>query len=256
MRLRKPVQLDYNQEFYRDITDASIQSAKEVLGILYSCYQPKSVVDVGCGRGAWLQVAERLGSEKLVGFDGMWVESGSLLSNKIDFHTVDLERPVTVDGKYDLCISVEVAEHISQNRARPFIDMLCELSDVVLFSGAIPHQGGTHHVNEQWPSYWANMFWANGYIAFDVFRGRLWENGQVDWWFRQNAFLYVNSRCKIIDMSRLQRLEKKLLDVVHPQNYEGKIRGFKKAIQEPSLMFCLSLLRRYFAVKLGNLVAR
>lgn len=246
----------YNKDFYSDITESSIQSARQILGILYSVYQPKSVIDVGCGRGAWLLVAELLGSQKLVGVDGTWMKKENLLSNKIDFQAVDLERLARVGGKYDLCISLEVAEHFSESRARPFVDMLCDISDVILFSGAVPHQGGTHHVNEQWQSYWANMFRDNDYVAFDVFRGPLWENDKVAWWFRQNAFLYVRSGCHTIDVGRLKELEKAIVNVVHPRNYESKIKSLKKALQEPSLMFCLMLFRRYVTLKLKNLVTR
>ena len=37
-------------------------SARVVLGMLYQHYVPQSVIDVGCGRGAWLAAAEALGA--------------------------------------------------------------------------------------------------------------------------------------------------------------------------------------------------
>jgi ribosomal protein L11 methylase PrmA len=85
-----PSQGNYNERFYRDTTEASIQSAKQMLGLLFSLYKPKSVVDVGCGQGAWLSVAASLGSERLMGLDGAWVKAGSLLSDNIEFNAVDL----------------------------------------------------------------------------------------------------------------------------------------------------------------------
>ena len=35
--------------------------------------------------------------------------------------------------------------------------------DAVLFSAAIPGQGGQDHLNEQWPEYWQKKFEVNGY---------------------------------------------------------------------------------------------
>ena len=192
----------------------------------------------------------------MFGVDGPWVQRDKLLSSSIDFRAVDLEHLTALEGKYDLCISLEVAEHLSESRAKPFVDMLCDVSDVVLFSAAVPNQGGNHHVNEQWPSYWAKLFWDNGYVGVDIFRGQLWNNEEVEWWFRQNVFLYVRSGCRLIDMKELKRLEKAIPDVIHPENHGSKIRSFRKALQEPSFMFCVMLIRRYFGIKLKALLKR
>ena len=53
---------------------------------------------------------------------------------------------------------MEVAEHLPREKASVFIDTLTKHSGIVLFSAAVPGQGGTYHVNEQWPKYWNELF--------------------------------------------------------------------------------------------------
>jgi len=75
---------------------------------------------------------------------------------------------------------MEVAEHLSEARAASFVEDLTALGSVILFSAAIPFQGGEHHINEQWPEYWALMFRGFGYDCADVLRELVWADPQVD----------------------------------------------------------------------------
>ena len=56
----------------------------------------------------------------------------------------------------------------------------------------MPYQGGTGHVNEQWPNYWIEQFAQRGYIAVDYIRKRIWDDEAIPWWYRQNILLFVN----------------------------------------------------------------
>lgn len=246
----------YNEAFYDRQVAGSVSSAEVILGLLYDFYQPQSVIDVGCGRGAWLSVAESLGTKTLIGLDGRWNTKDKLLSQNIDFTSVDLEGPIDIRGKYDLCISLEVAEHLASKRAKAFVEILCKASNVVLFSAAIVNQGGENHINEQWQSYWIELFQANGYEYFDIFRGVIWENEKVDWWYRQNVFLFINISeiGDQINMEKLKGMEEKIPNIVHPNYYEyiyqycrnneAKLRACEKMIHEPTLRFCVRSLKR------------
>ena len=222
----------YDNKFYEGSLAGSGLSAQHILGILYQIYKPSSVIDFGCGRGSWLAVAESLGSSKLKGIDGHWVSAEDILSEKIDFSPVNFEQKLDVSGKYDLCMSLEVAEHLNEIQAEPFIKTLCSVSDVVLFSAAIQHQGGAGHINEQWQSYWIKLFESNAYQCFDIFRSSVWENPEVAWWYRQNTFLFVKTGSDVINFEKLSQLQKPIFNVVHPMNYEGKWKNslsiFKK----------------------------
>jgi len=86
---------------------------------------------------------------------------------------------------------LEVAEHLSEDRARSFVAELCSLSNLFLFSAAIPGQGGVNHVNEQWPDYWAALFQEHGCACFDVMRPRLWYRDECEWWYIQNILVFA-----------------------------------------------------------------
>jgi predicted RNA methylase len=239
----------YDDQFYAEQVAGSVRSARLVLGRLFEVYQPHSVADFGCGRGSWLMVAESLGSKVLHGYDGTWIDPDQLLSKNIAFHAVTMEQEVALEQKHDLCMSLEVAEHLSESRAAPFVDTLCRASDVVLFSAAVRHQGGMNHINENWQSYWAQLFYANGYHCFDIFRGALWNNAQIEWWYRQNLLLFVNGKTAtpVIPFDTLARMQQPILDAVHPENYEDKIRW----VRQPTFRFCLGNIKRYTLGKLG-----
>jgi Methyltransferase domain len=151
-------------------------------------FAPKTVVDVGCGEGLWGKAFESAGCEVL-GLDGHSVPV-------IPAQSVDLTDVLpTFERLFDLAVCLEVAEHLPPERAETFIAELCGLSDTVLFSAAVPGQGGTGHLNEQWPPHWALLFQANGFTCNDKLRWDIWSDGRVCWWYRQNIFVASRWRC-------------------------------------------------------------
>ncbi len=226
----------YNQDFYSNLAAGSLKSAFNILQRLYTVYEPKSVVDFGCGVGAWLFAAEKLGSTELRGYDGIWVDTDSLLTKSIVFTPADMESSVCVSKKFDLAISVEVAEHLSVRRAASFIRDICLSSDVVVFGAAVKGQGGTNHINEQPQSYWVRLFFDNGYVPYDIFRGGLWGDVNIEWWYRQNVFLFVKQDIQDgkIDLAALKKLEIPIIDVIHPEH-------LKKVITNPGIA-----IKRFF----------
>jgi hypothetical protein len=241
----------YDENFYEEHIEGMSKSAAIVLGLLYEHYNPQRVIDIGCGQGAWLAAAESLGAKILKGLDGEWVTKEALLSKNIDFMAVNFDEAMPeLKEKYDLCISLEVAEHISQANAKRFIDLLCEVSDMVLFSAAIKYQGGRNHINEQWQSYWVDLFNSNGYECLDLFRGRLWNNMSVRWWYRQNTFLFVAPNNLSLNFEALRALENPILDIAHPLNYEKKANSYRNSMEYPTLRFCLGCIKRYIRNKL------
>ncbi len=240
----------YTSEFYKNQTLGSVTAAKEILKILFEFYKPISVIDIGCGRGSWLTVAESLGSKYLRGIDGNWVNKNELLSKNIKFSSLDLEKQFNIDEKFDLCISIEVAEHLSKTRSKTFIETLCNLSDIVLFSAAIKYQGGPNHINEQWPSYWIDLFGTNDFKCYDIFRYKIWNNENIEWWFRQNVFLFVNNCSIRIDTDFLNSTIKPICDIVHPKNYEDKILSYTKPLNDPTMGICINYLKQFVMQKI------
>jgi hypothetical protein len=93
---------------------------------------------------------------------------------------------------------------------------------VVLFSAAIPFQGGTNHLNEQWPDYWANYFKNNGYEAIDCVRKKVWQDDQVDWWYAQNILMFSQTdylASNPLLKEEFENTHSSQLSMVHPKKY-------------------------------------
>jgi SAM-dependent methyltransferase len=243
----------YTSDFYAGTVHGALESARIILALLFEIYRPQSVLDVGCGQGAWLAAAEELGCARLVGIDGHWVQPRAMLSANIEFIAADLERTLPLQRHFDLCISLEVAEHLSADRAHSFVQDLCAASDLVLFSAAISLQGGTNHTNEQWQSFWAELFARSGYNCYDFFRPVLWRDGRVESWYRQNALLYVKAPHPIAEPLKAAALGRGPLDIVHPEIYAGNLETLQRAMSSPSLSLCTHLCSRWTINKLQAL---
>lgn len=177
-------------------------SAAAVVPWLCDVLEPASVIDVGCGVGTRLAAYRDVGVPRILGLDGEWALRSGLEIPPERFRAIDLANEGEVDERIDLAQSLEVAEHLSEEAADRFVALLTSLAPVVLFSAAIPGQGGEHHVNEQWPGYWASRMKARGYEAFDVVRRHLWHDGSVAWWYVQNTVLYVSGDAEFSPSAR------------------------------------------------------
>ena len=182
----------YDRAFFDWVRLTAVRSAQGVLPVVLRAVQPTSVVDVGCGEGAWLSVWRALGVADVAGLDGAHVDRAALMVPAGCFQAADLARPFVLPRRFDLVQSLEVAEHLPPEVSRAFVSALCRLGDVVLFSAAQPGQGGENHINERLPSTWAALFRQHGYSAFDCVRPLVAKNGGVAPWYRFNTVLYAN----------------------------------------------------------------
>ena len=107
------------------------------------------------------------------------------------FLALNLSQPLPIKQQFDLVVSLEVAEHLPCECAKVFVESLVKLGPVILFSAAVPFQGGTNHVNEQWPEYWAKLFQEQGYVAIDCIRNKIWQNDRVKWYYAQNILVFA-----------------------------------------------------------------
>ena len=182
----------YDHNFYDALSSTALPSARRIVPILRGLMEIRSVVDIGCGSGAWLAVFKESGTERILGVDGYWVDESQLLVPRECFRRMDLTKPLAVEGRFDLAVNLEVAEHLPREYADDFIGELCRRAPAILFSAAIPEQGGLNHVNEQWPDYWAALFERRGYRTIDVLRLMLWDDPEVTWWYKQNLLLFAD----------------------------------------------------------------
>jgi SAM-dependent methyltransferase len=215
---------EYTTRFYKKQLDGSARSAALIAPIILKLIPGiQSAIDVGCGVGTFLAEFASHGVNLTLGVDGDHVERGMLRIAPDQFLARDLGERLKLEQRFDLAISLEVAEHLPAARARSFIADLAALSDVILFSAAIPGQGGTFHLNEQWQDYWAAEFQTIGYRAIDAIRPQIWALDEVEPWYRQNTILYVNSvgLDRNPGLQNLQASALALLRVVHPQTWIG-----------------------------------
>lgn len=211
----------YTENFYKNQKEDSRRSAREIIPLILELIVPKSVIDIGCGVGTWLSVFKEHGVD-IWGVDGDYMDQTLLEIPPEQFLPFDLKQPFNLQRKFDLVVSLEVAEHLPPECAESFVCSLTELGSVVLFSAAIPFQGGTHHVNEQWPEYWIKYFEKKNFVAIDCIRKRIWNIDAVSWWYAQNIFLFVR-RNHLENQPLLQReLDLARRDppsIIHPKNY-------------------------------------
>ena len=224
----------YNQDVYKNRYEGTAYAARVISKLVLSQLPPiRSCADVGCGVGAWLSAFVEFGVKDIQGFDGEWVDESLLAIPPECFKAVDLENPLVWPRRFDLVVSLEVAEHISEANAGQFVDSLCNLSDFVLFSAAIPLQGGVGHVNEQPPQYWAKLFRERGYVQFDTIRHKVWDDEQIPSWYRQNIFLYLRSE-RTREIVVPQEPGFSGAHLVHPSNYEEKVLKLYQSRREIS----------------------
>jgi Methyltransferase domain len=221
----------YSEEFFLGQKNLSYKSAQQVIPIVQQFVPIHSVCDVGCGVGTWLRAFLEAGVQDIVGLDGYYVDKNLLEIPGSAFHKADLRQPLRLDRSFDIAISIEVAEHLPESRSISFVEDLTRLAPVVLFSAAIPRQGGTDHINEQWQSHWAAIFAQYDFVTCDVLRPLIWDNADIARWYRQNILLFCR-RDFLPEVPRLtSRPDNALpLSVVHPQQYleiwdEVNVRG-------------------------------
>jgi len=162
----------YDHNFYRHQMSGSYRSARRVVPVLQELIPISSVCDVGCGVGTWLSVFREKGVSDTLGIDGGYVDRSLIRIPGESFREADLREELRVPRRFDLAMSLEVAEHLPERRARGFVDNLTRLAPVVLFSAAIPGQGGVNHVNEQWQTWWASILNDLGFLTCDALRPR------------------------------------------------------------------------------------
>lgn len=213
----------YDGAFYDTIDKGSQHSAQNIIPTLDAILAPiegRRLIDVGCGAGSWAPTWRQYGWH-VTGVDGEYARERA--ETRVDeFVAADLSRPLAyskIKGIWDVAVSLEVAEHLPPERAASFIDDLdicVGRKGTIVFSAAIPGQGGTGHLNEQWPRYWYELLIARGYKVSGALRLDLWglaELGAVENWYAQN--LLVATRDEAV-WARLTLLAMESLHEPHP----------------------------------------
>lgn len=183
----------YDQKFFNNTINFESVSAKPFADILIKHFAPKSVVDIGCGVGLYLAEFKANDIASL-GFDGAPAAvAGSLIGDKIKLH--DLCRPLKLNRRFDLCLCLEVAEHLEPASSQTLIDTLSNLSKTIIFTAATPGQGpkSIGHINEQPLTYWQKLFEQKHFKLDKKLTEKIkWEmrRAKIIWWLTKNLMIF------------------------------------------------------------------
>lgn len=215
----------YDNFFYSHVDEGALRSAEYVVPLMKEVISAKSLLDVGCGFGAWVHTWKKYGIDDVVGVD--YLLENPLMAEGLYF-SADLSKPLDLGRKFDLITCLEVAEHLSPSSTVVLLDNISRHSDAVFFSAASPGQGGLNHINEQPLRYWMDKFAEMGYNAFDPLRPELVKIRGIEPWYRYNLILFARSDA----LMRLSRdaLLTKIVSHAHLKNYESYAWAFRRAI--------------------------
>jgi len=226
------------KDVYLHLSDEHDDVDPEVIApILYEIFAPESVSDLGCGIGNFLYKFKECGVKKVLGIDGAWSNNKLQKLKGDDLLLKNLMEDLQVKERFDLAISFEFAEHLYEQYAEKIVGDLTGMSDVVVFSAAIPGQGGQNHLNEQWPDFWVKLFNAKGYDCYDVIRPLIWNIPEVKFWYKQNMFVAVNTRNATETERLLNRFPEAkqsknvIRPLVHPDLLETKITRINRLVR-------------------------
>ena len=125
---------------------------ERMLSTVVARFNPKSVLDIGCGTGRALEFFLSRGLD-VVGIEGSaMARAKSLHPDRII--QCDLRKPVDLGRTFDLVWCFEVAEHIHSRFTDVFVQTMARHAPVVVMSAAPPGQGGEGHFNMQPKTYW------------------------------------------------------------------------------------------------------
>lgn len=178
-----------------------------------------SVADFGTGRGTWLKSAIDMGVTDVRGYDIPEIPVEQRQFPAECYFPADLGKPVAIERSFDLAISTEVAEHLPKEHAAIFIANVASASDIVLFSAAIPYQGGAGHCNENWVEYWAKLFTPHGFECFDLLRLPYWNEAAIRSYYRQNVLIFAKGTAAQTLRDKGHAPSPNAPSLVHPEQY-------------------------------------
>jgi SAM-dependent methyltransferase len=180
----------YSSAYYAAKTDGWAATAEAIVPALLRWFPAASVVEFGCGTGATLAGFAARGTVDILGVDFPHVPRDLLHIPPERFRAANMLTLSDIGRCFDVAVSLEYAEHLPAARAAGFVELLVRAAPVVLFSAAIPGQGGLGHVNEQRQSWWAALFARHGYVPVDCIRPALADATDAPWYYAQNALVY------------------------------------------------------------------
>lgn len=161
--------------------------------VIFELYRPATVVEFGCEWSHLSREFAKLGVQ-VIAVDGY--SQPNFTGFSVEFHRLDLNNPVAIanfftNKHFDLAVCLEVAEHLQPESSSTLVKWLTQVAPIVIFSAAVPGQGGHGHINLHPREYWHNEFTQHEFVIADRVREKLRVTSSVAPWYRYNTIDYL-----------------------------------------------------------------
>ncbi len=158
-------------------------------------WQPRTVIDVGCGFGYSTRWFENAGCVVL-GLEGSRHIVKDAVTPAVLNHNFTEGKVRGDRTEWDFCWCSEFLEHVDDRYLPNVFDTLTRCR-YVLAASALPGFRGHHHVNEQPPEYWIERFAAHGFRCDEEETDRLRKiaaESNPESYMRNNGLFFVRER--------------------------------------------------------------
>ena len=92
----------YDNKFFKNTIKFEAESASQFVKVVLKYYQPKSIVDIGCGAGIYLKEFSEKGINNLLGLDGSPAAAEEFLLSRDKLIIFDLAQKYNFEENYDI----------------------------------------------------------------------------------------------------------------------------------------------------------
>ena len=186
----------FDKSFFDKNLEWNTPIAEKLAELVIKYFNPKSIVDVGCGNAEFLSEFKKK-DIAIKGYEGSRHALENSLVDRKFVEQFDLRQRIKPQQRYDLALCLEVAEHIEESFSQNLVDNLTDLSDSIIFTAASPGQGGQFHINEQKPEFWIDIFNAQNFIydreATKKIKAEM-KKEEILWWYHENLMVFKKSQ--------------------------------------------------------------
>jgi SAM-dependent methyltransferase len=183
--------MPFSKEFYTETWPNGYAFAKLIIPALRDFAPVESVLEIGCGAGGFLKWCYEQGMY-VRGVEVGDIKGVAQIPEDL-IYSVDMSQPATFNVQFDVCVSLEVAEHIEEQYADTFVKNLCASAPIILFSAARIGQPGDGHINCQDKEYWIEKFSKQDFKAYLGFSGLFRGNVDIPTYYRENSVMFIKN---------------------------------------------------------------
>jgi hypothetical protein len=184
----------YSTAFHKAIESDELPQAVRVADYIQKYIKPSVFYDFGCSTGLYLrEVKKRLPTIESRGFE--FSKDAVAVALCPDVIETDLTLPLSLEKQPNtLGLCLEVLEHIEDTHWKEVLTNLTKTCNTLIFSAALPGQGGTGHINCRPRIDWIRRFHELGWVVdADATQHLLTfiKQGCHMGWFAANAMVLV-----------------------------------------------------------------